>query len=138
MTHYDNNRPMTVAEQARVSPTKSFRNPENVVSSNELSVTEKTDVLKQWESDAKALQRATDEGMSAGKPPRLDEVKRAQSLLTRLTSCRRADSRGSTMISGDAARQGVTGHNVRYVLAIGLVGIVIGFVIVAFLLKSSV
>jgi len=30
------------------------------------------------------------------------------------------------------ARQGVTGHNVRYVLTIGLIGVVIGFAIAYF------
>jgi hypothetical protein len=32
------------------------------------------------------------------------------------------------------ARAGVTGHNVRYVLAFGLVGIIIAFLIIAFYL----
>ena len=38
-----------------------------------------------------------------------------------------------TVLPTDQARQGVTGHNVRYVLGIGLTGAVIGFVVVGFL-----
>ena len=33
----------------------------------------------------------------------------------------------------DQARQGVTGHNVRYVLGLGVAGAVIGFVVIGFL-----
>jgi hypothetical protein len=32
-----------------------------------------------------------------------------------------------TVVPTDKARQGVTGHNVRYVLGFGIVGVVIGF-----------
>jgi hypothetical protein len=38
-----------------------------------------------------------------------------------------------TILSTDLARQGVTGHNVRYVLAFGLAGTVIGFVLIGLL-----
>jgi hypothetical protein len=41
---------------------------------------------------------------------------------------------GPTVISTDEARQGVTGHNVRYVLGFGIVGVVIGLVLVALLI----
>jgi hypothetical protein len=34
-----------------------------------------------------------------------------------------------TIVSKQEARQGVTGHNVRYVLGFGLVGIVIAFAV---------
>jgi len=39
----------------------------------------------------------------------------------------------STILPTDLARQGVTGHNVRYVLAFGLAGAVIGFVVIGLL-----
>jgi hypothetical protein len=39
----------------------------------------------------------------------------------------------STVLLTDQARQGVTGHNVRYVLGFGLAGAVIGVVVVGFL-----
>jgi hypothetical protein len=35
-----------------------------------------------------------------------------------------------TVVPTDQARQGVTGHNVRYVLGFGIAGVVIGFVLV--------
>jgi hypothetical protein len=38
-----------------------------------------------------------------------------------------------TVLPTDQARQGVTGHNVRYVLGIGLTSAVIGFVVLGFL-----
>jgi len=38
-----------------------------------------------------------------------------------------------TVVPTDEARQGVTGHNVRYVLGFGIVGAVIGFVLVGLL-----
>ena len=78
--------PQTLAEQARVSPTKVFDAPVDVVESDDLSKKEKVRILEQWEADAKALQTATDEGMSGGKRPRLDEVKDAQSELDAKTS----------------------------------------------------
>jgi hypothetical protein len=37
------------------------------------------------------------------------------------------------VLCGDDARQGVTGHNVRYVLGFGLLGAVLGLAVVAFL-----
>jgi hypothetical protein len=38
-----------------------------------------------------------------------------------------------TVVSTDEARQGVTGHNVRYVLGFGIAGVVIGLVLVGLL-----
>jgi hypothetical protein len=38
-----------------------------------------------------------------------------------------------TVLAADQARQGVTGHNVRYVLGFGIAGAVICFIIVGFL-----
>jgi hypothetical protein len=43
------------------------------------------------------------------------------------------ESSVSTVLLTDQARQGVTGHNVRYVLGFGLAGAVIGVVVVGFL-----
>jgi hypothetical protein len=43
----------------------------------------------------------------------------------------------ATVLSTDQARQGVTGHNVRYVLGIGLTGAVIGFVVIGFLIAQG-
>jgi hypothetical protein len=52
---------------------------------------------------------------------------------------RQSDSQSehSTEISTTRARQGVTGHNVRYVLAFGLLGIVAAFAIVYVMFFTS-
>ena len=42
-------------------------------------------------------------------------------------------SPGHTMLPADQARQGVTGHNVRYVLGFGLAGAVISFLVIGVL-----
>lgn len=84
--------PRSRAEAARTSPTTEFDAPRDVLKSDDLTEKEKVEVLDQWEADAKALQRATDEGMSGGNRPRLDEVMAAQNEL---------DTRGS--VSGDTA-----------------------------------
>jgi len=41
-------------------------------------------------------------------------------------------------LSTDAARQGVTGHNVRYVLGWGLFGIVMAYLVVGLLATQGV
>jgi hypothetical protein len=71
----------TLAEEAKVSPTTVFDSPKEVVAADDLTKNEKAEILTQWEADAIALQTATDEGMSGGERPRLDEVKSAQTLL---------------------------------------------------------
>ena len=128
---------ITPAEKAKASPTSAFQSPKEVVAASGLTPKEKTDVLVQWESDAIALHRATDEGMTVGKRPRLDEVKSAQAQLNRLKlrwppeiRNRALDAENSTLISTSDARQGVTGHNVRYVLGFGLAGIIGAFVLI--------
>jgi hypothetical protein len=44
-----------------------------------------------------------------------------------------AHGHGHIELTADAARQGVTGHNVRYVLAWGLLGIVTAYLVVGYL-----
>jgi hypothetical protein len=73
--------PKSLAQAARTSPTAVFDAPDDVVQSGHLTKKEKVEVLDQWEADAKALETATDEGMSGGKRPRLDDVKAAQTEL---------------------------------------------------------
>ncbi len=67
-----------LVDAAKVSPTTAFDAPADVVTHDALTKKEKAGILVQWEADAIALQIATDEGMSGGKRPRLDEVKSAQ------------------------------------------------------------
>lgn len=73
--------PKKLADKARGSPAAVFDAPDDVVQSDDLTKKEKVEVLGQWEADAKALQTATDEGMSGGERPRLDDVKSAQTEL---------------------------------------------------------
>jgi hypothetical protein len=51
---------------------------------------------------------------------------------TRAPEYKEADRQAasSAAVSAPRARQGVTGHNVRYVLGFGLVGIIVAFLIV--------
>ena len=42
-----------------------------------------------------------------------------------------------TILLTDQARQGVTGHNVRYVLGFGLAGAVVGLVLIGFLASQD-
>jgi len=78
--------PESLAEASRANPTTVFDAPDDVLKSDDLTKKEKVEVLDQWEADAKALQTATDEGMSGGKRPRLDEVKAAQTALAEKAS----------------------------------------------------
>lgn len=128
--------PKSFAEEAKISPSTVFDDPKAVVQASELTPKEKSDVLVQWEADAKALQIATDEGMSGGQRPRLDEVKNAQTLLGRQTrkllnrvSSRATPDDAPTILTSNEARQGETGHNVRYVLGFGLFGIISAFLL---------
>ncbi len=70
-----------LAENAKISPSTTFDDPSKVVSAGALTKKEKVGILAQWEADAIALQTASDEGMSGGNRPRLDEVKSAQTML---------------------------------------------------------
>lgn len=67
--------------EAITSPVSVFDFPLEVVACPGLSRAQKIEILKRWELDARALQRATDENMSGGEPPLLDEVNRALLML---------------------------------------------------------
>jgi hypothetical protein len=64
-------------EQALISPISVFDNPEEVVDTPALARIMKIEILKRWELDARALQRATEENMSGGAPPDIDAVNAA-------------------------------------------------------------
>jgi len=66
---------------AITSPVSVFDFPLEVVACPGLSKDQKIEILKRWELDARALQRATDENMDGGEPPLLDEVNRALMML---------------------------------------------------------
>lgn len=69
---------------AATSPASVFDRPSEVLIANELSRDQKIEILKRWESDAQALQRATDENMSGGEQPPLDEINKALSQLAEI------------------------------------------------------
>lgn len=68
-------------DDAITSPVSVFDFPLEVVACMGLSRDQKIEILKRWELDARALQRATDENMSGGEAPLLDEVNRALMML---------------------------------------------------------
>jgi hypothetical protein len=48
------------------------------------------------------------------------------------------DTSRPTELDTTRARQAVTGHNVRYVLVFGVIGVVIGFAIVYWVVSASI
>jgi len=66
-------------EQAMISPPQVFEAPCDVVGVANLSREQKIEILERWELDARALQRATEENMSGGSLPPLDEIAEALS-----------------------------------------------------------
>jgi len=74
---------MTSEDKAKAlsNPSSLFKRPREVVACAELSRAEKTEILKQWELDARLLQVASEEGMSKGERSLLGEVKAAQQKL---------------------------------------------------------
>ncbi len=69
------------ADKALVSPVAIFDRPSEVIETASLTAREKIEILKRWELDARALQRAADESMGGGEPTLLDEVNQALLLL---------------------------------------------------------
>jgi CRISPR/Cas system-associated endonuclease Cas1 len=68
-------------ERALTSPPQVFDSPQEVLIVENLSHSQKIDILKRWEADARALQRATDENLVGGERPPLDEINEALSIL---------------------------------------------------------
>lgn len=68
-------------DRALTNPALEFDNPKDVLTAVGLSTAQKIEILKRWELDARALQRATDESMGGGEEPRLDEVNEALAVL---------------------------------------------------------
>lgn len=64
-------------EQALISPASVFDTPDEVVDSPALAKIMKIEILKRWELDARALQRATEENMGGGVPSDMDAVNAA-------------------------------------------------------------
>src|SRR5262245_57143977 len=68
---------------AKANPVGRFKRPMDVVEATGIPAIEKLSILKAWEADEHALQRAEDEGMVGGEHAHLHRVKEA---LTRLQS----------------------------------------------------
>jgi Fe-S cluster assembly ATPase SufC len=73
-------------ERAKISPADEFDHPQQVVDHSSLRKEDKKKILNQWQTDADALSRANDEGMSGGESTKLDEVQGAQRKLDKTTS----------------------------------------------------
>jgi hypothetical protein len=67
--------------KALTNPSSVFKCPGDVVDSHDLDRAEKTNILKQWELDARLLQVATEEGMTGGEHSLFADVKKAQKTL---------------------------------------------------------
>jgi hypothetical protein len=64
-------------ERAMITPSAVFDTPAEIVEAEGLTQPQKIEVLKRWELDARALQRVTDENMTGGGRPPLEEVNEA-------------------------------------------------------------
>ncbi len=65
-------------QEAVHNPAAAFDHPMQVVETPELPIEHKQKALETWEEDERALQRASEEGMTGGQSPRLHEVKQAR------------------------------------------------------------
>jgi hypothetical protein len=64
-------------EKAKLNPASEFKRPMNVVAANGIAAAEKLAILRAWEADERALQRAEDEGMGGGEHAHLQRVQEA-------------------------------------------------------------
>ena len=65
------------AAKATFHPVGRFKHPMDVVEATGIPVMEKLSILKAWEADERALQRAEDEGMVGGEHAHLHRVREA-------------------------------------------------------------
>ncbi len=69
---------MIDVNKAMLDPTKLFKEPKDVVASNELTRNQKIEILRRWEYDARALEVAEEEaGMAVLSPEMFDRVVQA-------------------------------------------------------------
>ena len=69
--------------KATLNPAGRFRRPMDVVEATGIPLGEKLSLLKAWEVDERALQRAEDEGMGGGEHAHLQRVQEALDRLQR-------------------------------------------------------
>ena len=69
---------MMDVKKAMLDPTSVFKNPEDVVASDELNRNQKIEILRRWEYDARELEVAEEEaGMAVRRPEMFDLVVQA-------------------------------------------------------------
>lgn len=71
-------------DQALLNPAAIFKRPKDVLDTESLTTDQKLEVLKRWETDALLLSVATEENMGGGEPSRIEDVRHAIDMLTRL------------------------------------------------------
>lgn len=71
-------------DEALLNPGAVFKLPKDVLDTDSLTTTQKLEVLKRWETDALLLSVATEENMGGGEPSRIEDVRHAIDVLTRL------------------------------------------------------
>jgi hypothetical protein len=64
-------------EKAKLNPAASFKSPQEVVSSQELSREQKIEILQRWEQDARLMEVAEEESMSGSQPKLLQPIRDA-------------------------------------------------------------
>ncbi|HVZ15044.1 MAG TPA: hypothetical protein VG894_11340 [Bauldia sp.] len=71
-------------DKALLDPAAVFKSPKDVLNSDTMTAEQKLEVLKRWETDAQLLSVATEENMGGGEPSRIEDVRHAIDILTRL------------------------------------------------------
>ncbi len=71
-------------DQALLNPAAICKRPKDVLDTESLTTDQKLEVLKSWETDALQLSVATEENMGGGEPSRIEDVRHAIDVLTRL------------------------------------------------------
>ena len=69
-------------EQAKLDPAAVFKSPQEVFSSQELSLEQKIEILRRWEQDATLMEVAEEEGMPGPQPKLLQPIRDALHALT--------------------------------------------------------
>lgn len=68
---------MTLFEQVKDNPAKYFDHPQDVISCGKLNKTEKSNVLQQWEKDARLLSVEQSETMTGDRQPLIGAIHQA-------------------------------------------------------------
>ena len=64
-------------EKAKLNPAAVFKNPQEVVSTQELSRQQKIEILQRWEEDARSMEVAAEESMPGPQPKLLQPIRDA-------------------------------------------------------------